>query len=145
MEALMHIANRPSTIALLALSLSYMPAEAGQLVYQPVNPAFGGNPMNYGWLLESAGIQNEHTPDRDDGALLDTLTPAERFVQSLQSRLLFAVSDQIVNAIFGENAQESGVFQFEGTTIAFVREGNNVRLTIDDGVSETEIVVPVAF
>ena len=31
---------------------------AQQLVYTPVNPAFGGDPFNYTWLLNSANAQN---------------------------------------------------------------------------------------
>ncbi len=31
---------------------------AQQLVYTPINPAFGGDPFNYTWLLNSANAQN---------------------------------------------------------------------------------------
>jgi len=31
---------------------------AQQLVYTPTNPAFGGDPFNYTWLLNSANAQN---------------------------------------------------------------------------------------
>ena len=30
-----------------------------QLVYKPVNPAFGGDTFNYQWLLSSAEAQNK--------------------------------------------------------------------------------------
>jgi len=30
-----------------------------QLVYTPKNPAFGGDPFNYTWLLNSANAQNQ--------------------------------------------------------------------------------------
>ena len=46
---------------LLCLCLSLGPWEvlASELVYCPINPAFGGNPLNYQWLLSSAQAQNK--------------------------------------------------------------------------------------
>ena len=62
----------------------------------------------------------------------------------LQSRLLSALSSQIVDAIFGENPQESGTISFGGQTINFVRSLTEVTLTItDDDTGEvTTIVIP---
>ncbi|MBC7156547.1 MAG: hypothetical protein H5U20_03415, partial [Rhodobacteraceae bacterium] len=37
------------------------PAIAGDLVYQPVNPSFGGNPGNSGHLLSIANAQRRAT------------------------------------------------------------------------------------
>ncbi|WP_432412990.1 curli assembly protein CsgF [Rasiella sp. SM2506] len=34
-----------------------------QLVYTPKNPAFGGDPFNYTWLLNSANAQNSFEDD----------------------------------------------------------------------------------
>ena len=35
--------------------------QATELVYTPVNPAFGGNPLNGSWMLNNAQAQNDHT------------------------------------------------------------------------------------
>ena len=35
-------------------------AQATELVYTPVNPSFGGNPLNGTWLLNNAQAQNDH-------------------------------------------------------------------------------------
>jgi curli production assembly/transport component CsgF len=43
-----------TTLFLIASSYGF----AQQLVYTPVNPAFGGDPFNYTWLLNSANAQN---------------------------------------------------------------------------------------
>lgn len=115
-------------------------ASAGNLIYEPVNPSFGGSPLNGNFLMENAAVQNQHKPQQNKPLAMQT--PSQRFVQTLQNRLLSEVSGQIANMIFGENAQENGSFQFEGTTINFQREGPNVRLTINDGISVTDIVVP---
>lgn len=47
-----------ATIALF-LSGGLSPVFANQLVYTPVNPSFGGNPLVASWLLDSARIQND--------------------------------------------------------------------------------------
>ncbi|MCH2489596.1 MAG: curli assembly protein CsgF [Flavobacteriales bacterium] len=39
---------------------------AQQLSYTPKNPAFGGDPFNYNWLLNSANEQNSFSDDNSD-------------------------------------------------------------------------------
>ena len=62
----------------------------------------------------------------------------------MQSRLLSALSSQIVDAIFGENPQESGTITFGGQTIDFVRGLDAVTLNItnDETGEITTIVIP---
>lgn len=113
-------------------------AQAGDLVYQPINPSFGGNPFNSSHLLAVANSQNK-TKDPDAPA---RGTEADIFARQLQSRLLSALSSQIVDAIFGENPQESGTIQFGDQTIEFVRGIDAVTLTITSGGQATTIVIP---
>lgn len=40
---------------------------AQDLVYQPTIPGFGGNPDNWGYLLGTAQIQNQHVPQGGGG------------------------------------------------------------------------------
>ena len=117
-----------------------VPASAQDIVYAPVNPSFGGNPFNSAHLL---GIANSQNDFRDPKAASSS-SQADIFSRQLQSRLLSALSSQIVDAIFGENPQQSGTIQFGGQTISFVRGLDEVTLTItDDGTGEiTNIVVP---
>jgi curli production assembly/transport component CsgF len=70
--------------------------QATELVYTPVNPSFGGNPLNGTWLLNNAQAQN----DFDDPDLKDRTTAAgtsalDRFSAQLQSRLLGQLLDNI--------------------------------------------------
>lgn len=48
-------------ILCLLISSSYCMGQ--QLVYTPKNPAFGGDPFNYTWLLNSANAQNQFQDD----------------------------------------------------------------------------------
>ncbi|AYG70257.1 curli assembly protein CsgF (plasmid) [Rhizobium sp. CCGE531] len=49
-------------VTMVAVGLSAVmavPALAGQLVYQPTNPTFGGNPLNGSFLLSTAQTQGD--------------------------------------------------------------------------------------
>ena len=126
----------------LALYLSMgSSALAQDVVYQPVNPTFGGNPFNSNHLLGVANAQNDYRDPRSTS----NSSQADIFARQLQSRLLSALSSQIINAIFGENPQESGTISFGGQTITFFRSLDSVTLTITnkDTGEETVIIVPL--
>ena len=132
----------------MAVALPFMwfgfsvPAAAQDIVYAPVNPSFGGNPFNSAHLLGIANAQNDF---RDPKATTSG-SQADIFSRQLQSRLLSALSSQIVDAIFGENPQQSGTIKFGGQTISFVRGLTEVTLTItDDGTGEVTIIVIPTF
>lgn len=115
-------------------------ALAQDMTYQPIDPSFGGNPFNSAHLLGIANAQNDF---KDPKATANS-SQADIFARQLQSRLLSALSSQIVDAIFGENPQQSGTITFGGQTIRFVRGLDEVTLTItDDDTGEvTTIVIP---
>jgi len=115
---------------------------AQDMVYQPVDPSFGGNPFNSAHLLGIANSQNNY---KDPKATTSTSgSQADIFARQLQSRLLSALSSQIVDAIFGENPQERGTISFGGQTIDFNRSLDEVTLNIrnDDTGEVTTIVIP---
>ena len=115
-------------------------ASADDLVYTPNNPTFGGNPFNSSHLLGIANAQNDYRDPRSTA----NSSQADIFARQLQSRLLSALSSQLVDAIFGENPQQSGTISFGGQTINFVRGLEDVTITIvnDATGEETVIIVP---
>jgi curli production assembly/transport component CsgF len=139
--------------AVMLLTAGASAASAGDLVYSPINPSFGGNPLNSAHLLGLANAQRTATA-RDavtdalggGGTGGDGLTPgqtdADLFVRQLQGRLLSALAAQVTEAIFGENPQQSGRVQFGDTTVSFERTLDSIRLTIEDTTGVTTIVVP---
>lgn len=130
-----------SAMCLLWAAAVAAPSSAQDLVYQPVNPSFGGNPFNSDHLLGLATAQNKYT---DPAAARANATQANNFAQQLQSRLLSALSSQVVEAIFGENPQEQGTIKFGGQTVEFFRSLDEVTLTITDDATGgiTTIVIP---
>jgi curli production assembly/transport component CsgF len=126
--------------ATIALAFIASPAMAQDITYQPVDPTFGGNPFNSSHLLGIANAQNKY---KDPNAKTSQ-SQADIFAQQLQSRLLSALSSQIVDAIFGDNPQQHGTISFGGQTITFDRGLTDVTLNItdDDSGEVTTIVVP---
>lgn len=117
------------------------PLAAQDIVYEPISPTFGGNPFNSNHVL---GVANANNDTRDPRASTSN-SQADIFARQLQSRLLSALSSQIVDAIFGDNPQESGTISFGGQTIEFFRSLEEVTLIIRDDTTgeETRIVVPI--
>ena len=129
-----------SMVCALAATVLAVPAAAQDITYQPIDPTFGGNPFNSAHLLGVANAQNDY---KDPTATTNN-SQADIFARQLQSRLLSALSSQIVDAIFGDDPQESGTISFGGQTISFVRSLTEVTLTITDNDTGevTTIVIP---
>jgi len=112
-------------------------AYAEQLKYQPINPAFGGNPFNGSNLLSTASAQRGSAPVKKRDAMAD-------FSSGIQSTLLSRISRDISDAILGEDAKQSGTFSVGGTQIDFHRDGANVVIDIKDPTQgSTTITMPV--
>jgi len=110
------------------------------MVYTPIDPTFGGNPFNSAHILAIANGQNKFK----DPSAQQSGSQADIFARQLQSRLLSALSGQIVDAIFGDNAQDHGTVDFGGQTIEWVRDLDQVMLNIsNDATGEiTTITIP---
>ena len=122
-------------------ALGASPLAAQDVVYEPVSPTFGGNPFNSSHVL---GVANANNDFRDPRSTTSN-SQADIFARQLQSRLLSALSSQIVDAIFGENPQEQGTISFGDQTIEFFRTLEEVTMIIRDDITgeETRIVVPL--
>lgn len=144
-------------IAATAVALFAGPALAADLVYTPVSPSFGGNPLNSTHLMATANAQRDATASDaiDDmlggGGTTGTGTgtdtgnnDADLFVRQLQGRLLSALAGQVTDAIFGDNPQDSGTVIFGDTQVEFNRSLTSIDLTITDFTdgSVTTISVP---
>jgi len=123
-------------IAVIFVGFSASSALAQDLVYEPINPSFGGNSFNSAHLLAIANAQNDYEQEVDETENTDL----DRFVRSLQSRLLSSLSGQVADAIFGENAQDSGTIVFGDQTISFERTLDGIQLTITDADGNTTVI-----
>ena len=78
---------------LLAMSSSVL---ATELVYEPLNPSFGGNPLNGSFLLSNANAQNSHS------APLNEREYDERLQDSLERAYINRIVREITDIAFGE-------------------------------------------
>jgi len=137
---------KPITLSLLATVGTLMfatPAVATQLTYVPVNPSFGGSPLNASMLLSKAQLQNTHT------APTTAKTYDQTFQESLQRSYLNKLIGEITDFAFGDadedNPLNNGDFSFQSgdytvDIIASDSETVTVTITGTDG-SETIIVL----
>ena len=136
--------RRWTSRALVGASIVFGASSAAsqQLVYTPINPTFGGNPFNSAHLLGIAGAQNPYKPPTDPKTAQPT--QGDVFAQQLQSILLSRLAQQISDAIFGQNPQQSGTVTFGTQTISFDRTLTGVNLTITDTATGqvTNVSVP---
>lgn len=95
--------NRTITSVSTCLCLSGLSliCQATELVYTPVNPNFGGNPLNGPTLLNEAQAQNDFKDPSLKRTTTTGTTALERFSQQLQSSLLSQVLTNIRNGNTG--------------------------------------------
>jgi curli production assembly/transport component CsgF len=128
--------NIPSLSITLATGLLLAGSvNATQLVYTPVNPNFGGNPLNGAFLLNEAQAQNDH----DDPSLKKSTagtSPLERFTSQLESRLLSQLLTNIQNG-------NTGSLQTDAFLIDIVDDSGALTIQVTDKASGeiSEIVV----
>lgn len=111
-----------------------------QLVYKPVNPAFGGDTFNHQWLLAAANAQNSFKdPEADD----KQKSEIESFAESLNRQLLSQISRSLLTSQLGEGLQE-GTFNFGTLAIEIYETGEGMVINILDTTTgeETQIIVP---
>lgn len=90
------------------LLLGYCSAiNATELVYTPVNPSFGGNPLNGNFLLQKAQSQNAHKPE-DRG-----LSFVEKFQDALERNIINSLTRRIADGELVEGVYNTGEFLIE--------------------------------
>ncbi|VVN98685.1 curli assembly protein CsgF [Pseudomonas fluorescens] len=90
------------TLALLS-GLTTTSLHASELVYQPINPSFGGSPLNGPVLLNAAQAQNDFTESsQSSGAQQNALS---QFNNMLKSAILGRVASAVTSGIVGPTGQ----------------------------------------
>jgi len=116
---------------------------AQQLVYQPVNPSFGGSPLNGNWLLSSAQLQDNNKDPNDADDLLED--PFADFQDNLNRAVLSQLSRALTNSIFGEGGDlQEGIFELGDFSIEIIETIDGIQIIIFDIITgnETTILVP---
>ena len=115
--------------SLASLAVAAIPvAGASQLIYTPVNPSFGGSPLNGSYLLSKAQVTNTHTASGgDDKGSLAAETPLQQFQNQLQSSILSQVAASATSSILGPGGVlKPGIVQTTNFTISIVDVGSGL-------------------
>jgi curli production assembly/transport component CsgF len=120
--------NRKTMLA--ALFVASAAAQAGELIYTPINPSFGGNPQNGSVLLSEAQAQNHFqapTPNTQQNAL-------DQFNSSLRSAILSRVASALTGNVVSSTGQLiPGNIETTDFHIAIVSLGSGVlQITTTD-------------
>nr|WP_256675787.1 curli assembly protein CsgF [Pseudomonas sp. R5(2019)] len=103
-------------------------ALATELVYTPINPSFGGNPLNGTWLLNNAQSQNDYDdPDLKDRTTTGT-SALERFTAQLQSRLLSQLLDNVSNG-------QGGTLSTDAFIVNVIDDSGALSIEVTDRVT----------
>ena len=129
------------------ISAFTLPCFASSLVYTPVNPSFGGSPLNGSILLNSATAQNT-IKDPDLGETEETAL--DEFNTRLQRSLLSRLTSSIAgNFISDDGSLIPGQTITDDFVIDVVDEGDgSIRVTTTDrntGDATTFIVASQTF
>ncbi len=115
-----------------------------QLVYKPLNPAFGGDTFNYQWLLSSANAQNQFDQKNDYSSLLDNLNSLDSFSDSLNRQILSELSRKLFEDQFGEGSIQPGNYLFGTMYLQVTTTAQGLLINILDTATgdQSEVIIP---
>lgn len=133
-----------TSVILLTFIAGIFYGKSQQLVYKPVNPAFGGDTFNYQWLLSSANAQNQFAEKKDYSSLLDNMNSLDSFSQSLNRQILSELSRKLFQDQFGDGGIEPGNYLFGSLYLQITTTNQGLLINILDTSTgdQSEIVIP---
>jgi len=134
------------TFFLIIVGSFYIQTNAQQLVYTPINPAFGGSSFNGSYLLSVAQAENKFTNNSYSNpySSLYGTNSLDQFTQNLNSQILSQLSSKIIKSIFGEENITEGHYELGNYIIDISPSSDGVHINIQDNTNgnQTSIVVP---
>lgn len=121
---------------------------AQDFVYLPKNPAFGGNPYNYSWLMSSAQAQNDlkdPTSAFDPYGTGNNSDPLRNFSESLNQQILSQLSRQIVSKQFGEDTLNEGTYVLGDYQVVIGNQSKGMNITITDSKTGSTTTVSIPY
>lgn len=126
--------------------------QSSELTYMPVNPNFGGSPLNGSFLLNEATVNNSQfltNPANKQGTAHTSAQTSsqQQIIQELQQAAVNSVLSEVAAQISqGLRTQQSGTYTIGGEIISFQTAGSVINISITDaatgGVTKIQIPVP---
>jgi len=138
---------------ILIIGIFVQNIKADQIVHKFKSPSFSGIGTSSHYLtIENQQYTRKLTIKEEIKALQEQIerdkenTTLARFLRNLESRIYAQLSRQLVDQLFGEIPQTSGILEFMGTTIEYSvsEDGLMITLKITNQDGEiTEITLPI--
>ena len=130
-------------IFFVVLALTATNSLAQDFVYKPVNPAFGGDTFNHGWLMSSAQAQNQFKDDGKSG-YGNNDDPVQKFADDMNRLVLSQLSRKLIEEQFGEGGLQDGTYILGDYQIVVNSGGGGINVNITDMItgSQTNVEVP---
>ncbi len=104
--------------------------QASELVYTPINPTFGGNPLNASQLQAVASAQKPSAPTTPTAT--QQQSTSQQFLQMLQSQLYASLANAVSTAITGTNAQAAGTIKLDNMQVSWSTVDGQKQITMTD-------------
>ena len=140
------------TIIISVLASVVASTAHAQLVHQFNSPSFSGQGYSSHVLtieqLEASrrkAIADAQKSAQEKAERDAKNTNLAKFLVNVESRIYAQLSKQLADAMFAEGSATTGTFDFQGTSISYVKTGTDVTLTIvETNGNRTEITVPLS-
>jgi len=118
-----------------------------EMLFKFKSPSFSGiNTSQHFLTIENQQFSRKQALEDKKQTLLDEAerdannTTLARFIRNLESRVYARLSSQLVDSLFGENAQTSGSIELEGNTIEYKVDDEYITLIVTDEYGETTTI-----
>ncbi|MCP4298936.1 MAG: curli production assembly/transport component CsgF [Proteobacteria bacterium] len=119
---------------------------AGEMVYTPANPSFGGNSFNAQWLMSEAQAQSEYKEKKDVDPYGYESDPLKDFQDGLNRQILSRLSREIVDVAFGEEGDfQEGSYQIGDYTINIDPNSSVVKIEILDELTGNNTLIEIPY
>jgi curli production assembly/transport component CsgF len=140
------------TIIISVLASVVASTANAQLVHQFNSPSFSGQGYSSHVLTieQLEASRRKAIADAQKSAQEKTERDARntnlaKFLVNVESRIYAQLSKQLADAMFAEGSADTGTFDFQGTSISYVKTGSDVTLTIVEATgNRTEITIPLS-
>lgn len=125
---------RKLTVAAL-LGCAGIPVQGTDLVYRPINPSFGGDPLNGPSLLNSANAQNTFK-DPEASSPFGSQSQIQQFTDTLQRAILSRIASAVSGSVVDANGNLiPGTVTIGSISVTVLDLGTTLRITTIDSSS----------
>lgn len=133
-------------VLLIIFFLSRTKVFGSELLYEPINPSFGGSPLNGSWLLNQAQLEDPYGFLKDQKSSSATVRdPMSDFQNSLARQIFSRLSSKIIDAAFGEEGLKEGEYNIGDYNVVISSNDNGIVVTMTDKTNGNVTVVEVPY